>query len=110
MLLASLLCFLGFTGLCLSMTKHYGELLHSKLSITRGRWLRVAGWLALVLSLWPAISTAGWGFGLVQWCTALMTSALILLFLIPYRPKLVLLLAAVGLLLTPFVAFSQLGN
>jgi len=110
MLLASLLCFLGFTGLCLSMTKHYGELLRSKLSITRGRWLRVAGWLALVLSLWPAISTAGWGFGLVQWCTALMTSALILLFLIPYRPKLVLLLAAVGLLLTPFVVFSQLGN
>ncbi|WP_426112466.1 DUF3325 domain-containing protein [Pseudomonas sp. DSP3-2-2] len=108
MLLATLLCYLGFSGLCLSMTRHYGELLHRKLSITRGRSLRVAGWLALLLSLWAAVSSAGWGIGLVQWCTALMTSALILIFLIPYRPKLVLLLAAAGLLLTPVLAVSQL--
>jgi hypothetical protein len=108
MLLATLLCYLGFTGLCLSMTRHYGELLHRKLSVTRGRSLRVAGWLALLLSLWAAVSAAGWGIGLVQWCTALMTSALILIFLIPYRPRLVLLLAMAGVLLTPVLAVSQL--
>ncbi|OCR23092.1 membrane protein [Pseudomonas syringae] len=110
MLLASLLCYLGFTGLCLSMTKHYGELLHSKLDVTRGRALRAAGWLALILSLCAAVGAAGWGIGLVQWGAALMTSALILIFLIPYRPRLVLLLAAAGLLLTPFLAVSQLGS
>jgi hypothetical protein len=108
MLLASLLCYLGFTGLCLSMTRHYGELVHGKLSATRGRTLRVAGWLALLLSLWAAVSAAGWGIGLVQWFAALMASALALLFLIPYRPRLVLMLAAAGLLISPLVAFNQL--
>ncbi|HEX8595519.1 MAG TPA: DUF3325 domain-containing protein [Pseudomonas sp.] len=108
MLLATLLCYLGFSGLCLSMTRHYGELMHRKLGNKRGRTLRVLGWSSLVLSLWAAVSVAGWGIGLVQWCAALMASALALIFLIPYRPRLVLILAAAGMVLIPIVALSRL--
>ncbi|WP_426141008.1 DUF3325 domain-containing protein [Pseudomonas sp. DWP3-1-2] len=107
MLLATVLCYLGFTGLCLSMTRHYGELLHSKLSNARARALRVTGWLALVLSLCVAVSATGWGPGLVQWCAALMASALVLILLIPYRPRMVLTLSAAGVVLGPVLALGQ---
>lgn len=108
MLLATLLCYVGFTTLCLSMSKHYGELLRSKLSVNRGRLLKVLGWALLCLSLSSALSADGWGLALVQWFAALMASALLLVFLIPFRPRLALILAAAGLLLSPVAAFNQL--
>ena len=108
MLLATLLCYAGFTALCLSMSKHHGELLRSKLSVKRGRLLKVLGWALLCLSLSSALSADGWGLALVQWFAALMASALLLVFLIPFRPRLALILAAAGLLLSPVAAFNQL--
>lgn len=110
MLLATLLCYAGFTALCLSMSKHHGELLRSKLSVNRGRLLKVLGWALLCLSLSSALSAEGWGLALVlvQWFAALMASALLLVFLIPFRPRLALILAAAGLLLSPVAAFNQL--
>lgn len=108
MLLALLMCYAGFTALCLSTDRHHGELLHSKLS-TRRRWvLRVMGWLLLALSIWPAVTLAGWGQGLVEWCAVLMLSALLLVLLLPYRPRLALMLAGVGLLASPVAAFATL--
>ena len=47
MLLALLMCYAGFTALCLSTDRHHGELLHRKLSPRRRLGLRVAGWLLL---------------------------------------------------------------
>lgn len=108
MLLATLLCYAGFTALCLSMSRHYGELLHSKLSVKRGRLLRVLGWALLCLSLSSALSAPAWGMALVEWFAALMASALLLVFLIPFRPRLALILAAAGLLSSPVAAFNQL--
>lgn len=107
MLLATLLCYVGFTALCLSMSKHYGELLHGKPSIRRSRLLKVFGWSCLVVSLWAALGSTAWGMGLVQWCAALMACALLLVFLIPFRPRLALILAAAGLLFSPVAAFNQ---
>lgn len=108
MLLATLLCYVGFTALCLSMTKHYGELLHSKLSASRSRVLKVVGWLCLCLSLWAALASTSLGLGLVQWCAALMGSALLLVFLIPFGPRLVLVLAAAGVLVGPLILINRL--
>ncbi|MCF5720966.1 DUF3325 domain-containing protein [Pseudomonas syringae] len=108
MLLALLMCYAGFTALCLSTDRHHGELLHSKPSARR-RWvLRVMGWLLLALSIWPAVTLAGWGQGLVEWCAVLMLSALLLVLLLPYRPRLALMLAGVGLLASPVAAFATL--
>lgn len=106
MLLALLMCYAGFAALCLSTDRHHGELLHSKPSPPRRRVLRVAGWLLLVLSVWPAVAASGWAQGLVEWSAVLMLSALLLVLLLPYRPRLALILAGVGLLASPVAAFA----
>nr|WP_315417996.1 DUF3325 domain-containing protein [uncultured Pseudomonas sp.] len=108
MLLALLMCYAGFTALCLSTDRHHGELLHSKPSPQRRVGLRVIGWLLLSVSIWPAVSVAGWGQGFVEWCAVLMLSALLLVLLLPFRPRLALILAGVGLLASPVAAFATL--
>lgn len=106
MLLALMMCYAGFTALCLSTDRHHDELLHSKPSPARRLSLRAAGWLLLVLSIWPAVTVTGWSQGLVEWCAVLMLSALLLVLLLPYRPRLALILAGVGLLTSPVAAFA----
>ncbi|MBC3304766.1 DUF3325 domain-containing protein [Pseudomonas sp. SWRI18] len=108
MLLALLMCYAGFVALCLSTDRHHGELLHSKPSPRRRLGLRVLGGLLLTVAIWPAVTVAGWGQGLVQWCAVLMLSALLLVLLLPYRPRLALILAGVGLLASPVAAFATL--
>lgn len=108
MWLATLLCYVGFTALCLSMTKHYGELLHGKISASRSRLLKAVGWLCLALSLWAALASTPVGLGLVQWFAALMGSALLLVFLIPFLPRLVLVLAAAVVLVGPLIFINQM--
>ncbi|MBV4451041.1 MULTISPECIES: DUF3325 domain-containing protein [Pseudomonas] len=108
MLLALLMCYAGFVALCLSTDRHHGELLHSKPSPRRRLGLRVLGGLLLTVAIWPAVAVAGWGQGLVQWCAVLMLSVLLLVLLLPYRPRLALILAGVGLLVSPVAAFATL--
>jgi hypothetical protein len=108
MLLATLLCFAGFTALCLSMTRHYGELLHRRPGRGHSRILKVAGWSCLTLSLWVALASAALGMALVQWFVALMASALLLVFLIPFRPRLVLVLAAAAVSIASLLLVNQL--
>ncbi|VVM60005.1 hypothetical protein PS662_01260 [Pseudomonas fluorescens] len=106
MLLALLLCYAGFTALCLSMERHHAELLRRKPTAHHRQLLKLAGGLLLVLSLWAAVSATGWGLGLVEWFAVLMLSALLLVLLMPYRPRLALSLAAVSLLISPVAAFA----
>ncbi|OLF55969.1 DUF3325 domain-containing protein [Pseudomonas chlororaphis] len=107
MLLALLLCYPGFAGLCLSMERHHAELLGHKPTAGRRRALRGAGWLLLAAALWTAVAAAGWGLGLVHWCAALMLSALSLVLVLPYQPRLALLAAGLGLLVSPLAALAQ---
>lgn len=104
MLLPALLCYVGFTALCLSMERHYSDLLAGKPSLRRRRLLKAAGWLLLAVSIWAAASAEGWTMGLVKWSAVLMASAVLLVFLMPYRPRWVLALAGAGLLFSPLVA------
>ncbi|WP_449441224.1 DUF3325 domain-containing protein [Pseudomonas migulae] len=107
MLLALLLCYGGFTALCLSMDRHHAELLGRKPSARRRQLMKLGGWLLLALSLWAAVASTGWGLGLVEWFAVLMLSALLLVLLMPYRPRLVLSLAGLSLLVSPVAAFAQ---
>ncbi|VVM72300.1 DUF3325 domain-containing protein [Pseudomonas fluorescens] len=107
MLLALLLTYAGFTALCLSMPRHHDELLGEKLSTSRRQGLKIGGSLLLCLSLWAAVSANGWSFGLVDWFAVLMLSALALVLLLPYRPRLALALAGVSLLASPVAAWAQ---
>ena len=106
MLLALLLCYAGFTALCLSMPRHHDELLGHKPSTRRGQALKLAGWLLLGLSLWAAVKANGWSLGLVDWLAVLMLSALALVLLLPYRPRLALALAGMSLLASPVAAWA----
>lgn len=108
MLLALALCYGGFTALCLSMDRHHTELLGRKPSARRRQLLKLGGWLLLALSVWAAVSSAGWGLGVVEWCAVLMLSALLLVLLMPYRPRLALALAGLSLLVSPLAALAQL--
>lgn len=107
MLLATLLCYLGFTALSLSMSRHYADAVGGTLTPDRRQLLRVLGWLTLLLSVWAGVQAGGWSIGLVQWFAALMGSALVLLIAMSWRPRLALVLAGVGLLISPIAAFSQ---
>jgi hypothetical protein len=107
MLLVFLLCYGGFTALCLSMDRHHTELLGRTPSVRRRQGMRTSGWLLLALSLWAAVSATGWGLGLVQWFAVLMLSGLLLVLLLPYRPRLALSLAGVSVLASPVAAFVQ---
>lgn len=106
MLLALLLCYAGFTALCLSMPRHHDELLGHKPSTRRGQALKLAGWLLLGLSLWAAVTGNGWSLGLVDWFAVLMLSGLALVLLLPYRPRLALALAGLSLLASPVAAWA----
>ncbi|MBA1293552.1 DUF3325 domain-containing protein [Pseudomonas lurida] len=108
MLIAMLMCYAGFTALCLATDRHHGELLRSKPSPARRLGLRVAGGLLLTLAIGPAVWLSGWAQGLVEWCAVLMLSALLLVLLLPYRPRLALILAGAGLLASPVAAFAIL--
>lgn len=104
MLLALLLCYGGFAALCLSMDRHHADLLGRKPSAKRRRHMKLGGWLLLALSLWAAVSATGWGLGLVEWFAVLMFSALLLVLLLPYRPRLAMSLAVLGLIASPVCA------
>lgn len=107
MLLATVLCYIGFTALCLSMGRHYGELIGGGVSKARSNVLRLAGWGTLLLSLWAALDSPTLGLALVQWCAALMASAVVWVFVMSYRPRLALSLAGIGVVLAPVVAIVQ---
>lgn len=108
MLLAALLCYAGFTALCLSMSRHSAELLNRPLAPGRDRSLKLCGWMLLTVSCWAAVAADGWGFGLVQWFAVLMASALLLVFLMPFRPRWVLMLAGASVALSPLAGWAQL--
>lgn len=102
MLLATLLSYAGFTALCLSLDRHHHEVFNRKPGERRRLLLRLGGWLLLGLSLPAAIMASGWSFGLVEWMAGLMASASLLVWLLPYRPRVAVGLAPLGLLACPW--------
>jgi hypothetical protein len=104
MLLATVLCYLGFTALCLSMSRHYEDLVGGVLPRGRSRWLTLCGGGALLVSLGVALVSTSVGQALVQWFAALMSSAFLLVFVMAYWPRLALSLAMIGVVLAPVAA------
>lgn len=94
-LLAIALCYAGMAGLCLAMDRHHSQVWKAK-APTRQRLLRVAGWLLLALAVWPCVQIWGGAVGPVVWCGMLSVGAFTLVLLLPYRPRIAALLAAVA--------------
>lgn len=113
-ILVFLLSYGGLSTLCLAMPKHYQSMLgqsalppHPSLVLLI---LKIVGWLILGLSLIVAVGTAGWSFGPVQWVGFLSMGGLLLIFFLPYAPRLTLILGVLSLfsvLLTLLIHWTQ---
>ncbi|KPB70351.1 DUF3325 family protein [Pseudomonas cannabina] len=77
-----------------------GYLLASLVSVCIAQWLPVPRAEA-------ALDAYGWIMGPVHWFAVLMSSALLLVALLAFRPRWVLMLAGCGVLLSPLAALSQ---
>ncbi|MNG74415.1 hypothetical protein D3C76_1024090 [compost metagenome] len=108
MLSIALMGFAGFAALCLAMDKHFSDLLGRKPAPTQLRALRLTGWLLLVMALVVAVHLRGWAHGLVEWIAVLMAGVTLWVFALPYRPRLLLGLAAASLVLGPLLAVLAL--
>lgn len=95
--LAGSLCYAGLSGLCLAMDRHHRQVWTGKAPAAQ-RGLRLAGWLLLALALWPCILAWGAAVGVVLWLGWLAVGGLLLVLLLPYRPRAAALLAALALL------------
>lgn len=93
-ILAATLAYAGFAALCLAMERHHGEVFGTRRIPPRRRIaLRVVGWLLLAASLPACVAGWGWAFGTVAWCGVLTAAALLVVLLLPYRPRLMAALA-----------------
>lgn len=101
MFVSALLCYAGFMALCLAMERHHADLIGRKGAPGLLRALRWAGGGLLLASPWPAMAAQGWALGLVQWCAVLMASAGLLVWLMPYKPRLAMGLAGVCVIAGP---------
>ncbi len=106
MLAIALFAFAGSAALCLAMDKHFTELLGRKPKAEQLLGLRVVGWLLMALALTAAVNHSGWARGLVELFGVLMVGLCLWVFLLPYRPRWLLGLAFVSLLLAPFSALG----
>lgn len=90
----------GLSGLCLSIERHYKQVLGKVPQPATQRLLYWAGWLLLVFSF--ACSLGGWGrvFGPVMWVAILTLNTALLVLLLSYRVKLVAVTGAASLLLS----------
>ncbi|MGL4316030.1 MAG: DUF3325 domain-containing protein [Pseudomonas sp.] len=97
LILGSALCYAGMAALCLGMDRHHQQVWSRKAPRLQ-RGLRLAGWLLLGVALWPCIRAWGSSVGVVIWFGLLTGAALLLVLLLPYRPKGAALLMALTLL------------
>lgn len=80
----------GMTALCLAMDRHYCQVCFGRPSLQLKWILRLTGTALLLVAL--LLGMIGWGptIGPVVWFGVLSVSALVLIFMLPYQPLLVL--------------------
>ncbi|HNP30008.1 MAG TPA: DUF3325 domain-containing protein [Nitrospirales bacterium] len=111
-LIAFLLSFGGLLALCLSMPKHYQTMVRKKplppdpVLLT----IKIMGWLILGLSSAASITDAGWSFGPVRWVGYLAIGGFMLIFGLPYAPRLALALGLLACVAGSLTFFHLLLN
>lgn len=106
MLAITLFAFAGSAALCLAMEKHFNDLLGRKPTAEQLLGLRIAGWLLMALALTAAVNHSGWAMGLVELFAVLMAGLCLWVFALPYRPRWLLGVAVLSLLLAPLSAWG----
>jgi hypothetical protein len=84
-LLALMLTGAGSLLLCLSMNKHWKQLLPARAYRSRARpWLRAGGYTALVIALWLSIEARGGVIGSALFCGFLTAAVVAIALALPY--------------------------
>jgi hypothetical protein len=94
LLLALTLAYGAYVSLCLAMPRHCGQVFGREPRAGRRAALMCAGWAGIALSLLACVHAAGWQFGPVYWVGLLVVAGVLLVFLLPYKPRIA---AALGL-------------
>lgn len=87
-----LLAYSGMIGLCQGMERHYKQVWQRLPAPLLRRGLRVAGWALLVASFAACVMAWGWSMGPVGWFGQISLAGFVLILLLPYRPRLAVLL------------------
>lgn len=99
------LAYAGFSALCLGMDRHYEDVFDRELPRRHRTPLRIAGWVALALSLCASAAVWGWSYGTVEWIGILSFAGLILIWFVSYRPAAALSAGALCAVAAPVVAW-----
>jgi hypothetical protein len=93
----------GLLALCLAMPKHYRQVFVLAPAGTSRYLLKIGGWLSLSASLAASVATNGWSFGPVEWIGMLAVAGLMIVFMLPYVPRMAALAGMIMLLSAPLV-------
>lgn len=110
------LSYAGMAALCLSMARHYAQLKDRDPTALAAWTLRVAGYLLLMLAVWPAVHAWGTSVGIVAWLGFISAAALLWVSLWAWSPRRAVISAAVtavlimGCALSGWLPFTQLGR
>lgn len=100
------LAYAGMTAMCLAMRKHYRQIWNRDPVQAERNGLRIAGWILLIISLGLCITGWGGSIGPVAWFGMLSVTGLILIFLLPYLPRLIVSLGVLAPLLSLIGVYS----
>lgn len=103
---ATLLAYSAFTSLCLTMNRHHRQVWQGEPATLQRLLLRSCGWALLIASYAVCLVGSGWSLGLVEWFGALSAAGLVLIFLLPYRPRVAAWLGLLTLLLAIVLRLS----
>lgn len=91
-----LLAYSGMLALCMGLERHYKQVWLRVPASTLRRGLRVAGWLLLAASFAASVQAWGWAMGPVGWFGLISLAGLALVLLLPYAPRLSVVLAGIS--------------
>lgn len=91
-----LLAYSGMLALCLGLERHYKQVWQRVPATALRRGLRVVGWVLLAASFASSVHAWGWAMGPVGWFGLISLAGLALVLLLPYAPRLSVVLAGIS--------------
>ena len=92
--------YIAFCLLALAMFAHHRDVLGYAPSEKRSRLLRFAGWLAIGVSYWGAVSLQGFAYGSISYFGLLAAAGVLVVMTLSYRAKLMPYLMSLSALLS----------
>jgi hypothetical protein len=99
------LAYNGLLALCLAMPKHYRQFFAHHPADILVSLFRIGGWLFLSASLSASVALNGWAFGPVEWVGMLTVTALGVVLLLPFAPRMTALAGLAVLLSSSILMF-----